>query len=249
MRKAYAALGTAHSLAQYLAINYYGFQVSDLTELTYPEPQSSSSLSQKQLDKVIEENEQKQQSLFEELERERQKRQAAEDRAELTEEQLKQAKAQAKARSQHTANSLQWDENKTRQLLIDSQLAQAGWDINDPEKVGIEVEVQHQPTNSGIGYIDYVLWDDDGTPLAVVEAKRSREHMQKGREQARYYAEGWQNSITAQSPSCSILTVTRFVFGTPSNTTPIVRYLVSIQKKVLSFCNINISTKKRTLNC
>ncbi|MEZ9310734.1 DEAD/DEAH box helicase family protein [Vibrio sp. 10N.286.49.F3] len=189
-RKAYAALGTAHSLSQYLAINYYGFQVSELKELVYPEAPTSNSLTQKQLDKVIEENEQKQQALFDELERERQKRQAAETQVELTAEQLKQAKAQAKSRSQQTANSLQWDENKTRQLLIDTLLAQAGWDINDPEKVGIEVEVEHQPTNSGVGYVDYVLWDDDGTPLAVVEAKRSREHMQKGREQARYYAEG-----------------------------------------------------------
>ncbi|MEZ9936048.1 DEAD/DEAH box helicase family protein [Vibrio breoganii] len=200
VRKAYAALGTAHSLSQYLAINYYGFQVSDLTDLNYPEPSVNSSLTQKQLNKAIEDNEQKQQALFEELERERQKREQAETKVKLTEEQLKQAKTEAKQRSQNTANSLQWDENKTRQLLIDSQLAQAGWDVNDSEKVGIEIEVAHQPTNSSIGYVDYVLWDDDGTPLAVVEAKRSREHMQKGREQARYYAEGLAKQHNCPTP-------------------------------------------------
>ncbi|MDK9771803.1 DEAD/DEAH box helicase family protein [Vibrio sp. B181a] len=186
VRKAYAALGTAHSLSQYMAINYYGFQVSDLQELKYPESALSSNLSQKQLEKVVEENEKQQEALLKELERERQAREAAESKAERTQEQLK----QAKARSQQTANSLEWDEDKTRQLLIDTQLAQAGWDINDKESVGIEVEVKHQPTATGIGYADYVLWNDDGTPLAVVEAKRAREHLQKGREQARYYAEG-----------------------------------------------------------
>lgn len=186
VRKAYAALGTAHSLSQYMAINYYGFQVSDLQELKYPESALNSNLSQKQLEKVVEENEKQQEALLKELERERQAREAAESKAERTQEQL----IQAKARSQQTANSLEWDEDKTRQLLIDTQLAQAGWDINDKESVGIEVEVKHQPTATGIGYADYVLWNDDGTPLAVVEAKRAREHLQKGREQARYYAEG-----------------------------------------------------------
>lgn len=200
VRKAYAALGTAHSLSQYLAINYYGFQVSELTELQYPEPPANIALTQSQLDKVIADNEQKQQALLQELERERQKREQAETKAKLTEEQLTQLKIQAKSRSQHTANSLEWDENKTRQLLIDTQLAQAGWNVSNSEQVGIEIEVAHQPTKSGLGYVDYVLWDDDGTPLAVVEAKRSREHMQKGREQARYYAEGLAKQHNCSTP-------------------------------------------------
>ncbi|EOX1604924.1 DEAD/DEAH box helicase family protein [Vibrio cholerae] len=186
LSKAYAALGTAHSLSQYLAINYYGFHVSDLQELQYPEQPNTASLTQKQLDKVLEENLKQQEALLKELEAERKKREAAENKAELSAEALK----TARARSQQTANSLQWDEETTRKRLIDSQLAKVGWDINDREKVGIEVEVGHQPTPTGKGYVDYVLWDDDGTPLAVVEAKRARESMQKGREQARYYAEG-----------------------------------------------------------
>ncbi|WP_095499325.1 DEAD/DEAH box helicase family protein [Paraferrimonas haliotis] len=188
--KAYTALGTAHSLCQYLAVNYYGVHYTDLKELVYPQQRTSNCLTQQQFDDVVEKNAQKQQALSKELEIEREKRQVAEQQAQLTAQQLQQVKISAKARSKQTANSLQWDENTTRKLLIDTQLAQAGWDIANADKVGVEVEVQHQPTNSGIGYIDYVLWDDDGTPLAVIEAKRSREHMQKGREQARYYAEG-----------------------------------------------------------
>ena len=40
-------------------------------------------------------------------------------------------------------------------------------------EVGKEVEVKHQPTASGLGYADYVLWDDNGNPLAVIEAKKT----------------------------------------------------------------------------
>ena len=30
------------------------------------------------------------------------------------------------------------------------------------------------PNNEGVGFVDYVLWGDDGKPLALVEAKRTR---------------------------------------------------------------------------
>ncbi len=196
-RKAFAALGTAHALSQYLAVHYYGFRIADLTDFIPPVPQSSeSSLTQKQIEKALEENKKQQEALIKELEAERAKREAAEGKIELTEQALR----QAKHRSNQTANSLQWDENKTRQLLIDSQLAKVGWDLSDPDSVGMEVEVAHQPTASGIGYVDYVLWDDNGTPLAVVEAKRSRENMQQGREQARYYAQGLAKQFNCPMP-------------------------------------------------
>ena len=29
------------------------------------------------------------------------------------------------------------------------------------------------PSDSGVGYVDYVLWGEDGLPLAVVEAKKT----------------------------------------------------------------------------
>ena len=50
--------------------------------------------------------------------------------------------------------------------------------------------VSHQPTDSGIGYIDYVLWDDNGKPLAVVEAKKTSVSEQQGKKQAELYAAG-----------------------------------------------------------
>src|SRR5690625_5634339 len=42
---------------------------------------------------------------------------------------------------------------------------------------------------SGIGYVDYVLWDDDGKPLALVEAKRTIESPTSGENQAQLYAD------------------------------------------------------------
>lgn len=94
----------------------------------------------------------------------------------------------------NAANVLEFSEAKTRKWLIDSQLATVGWDIGangaNTESAGQEVEVQHQPTNTGIGYADYVLWDDNGKPLAVVEAKKTAESAEKGQTQARIYAEG-----------------------------------------------------------
>lgn len=41
----------------------------------------------------------------------------------------------------------------------------------------------------GAGFVDYVLWGDDGKPLAVIEAKRARKDPREGKEQARLYAD------------------------------------------------------------
>ena len=55
----------------------------------------------------------------------------------------------------------------------------------------------NMPNNTGIGYADYVLFDDDGTPLAVIEAKRSSVDPAKGRHQAELYAECLKTNMLA----------------------------------------------------
>ena len=45
------------------------------------------------------------------------------------------------------------------------------------------------PNNSGIGFADYVLYGDNGKPLAVVEAKRTSVDEKKGEQQAKLYAD------------------------------------------------------------
>lgn len=93
-----------------------------------------------------------------------------------------------------TANILAFNEATTRARIIDSLLATANWNVglgnaSTPE-VGKEVEVKHQPTASALGYADYVLWDDNGNPLAVIEAKKTAVDPERGRQQAKLYADG-----------------------------------------------------------
>ena len=90
------------------------------------------------------------------------------------------------------ADVLAFSEETTRKWLIDSMLTEAGWDLKS-EWDGMmvkEEEVPYQPTASGIGYADYELKDDDGKPLAVIEAKKTAVDPNVGRKQAQLYADG-----------------------------------------------------------
>ena len=82
------------------------------------------------------------------------------------------------------------NEYETRKYFIDVSLREAGWDLSGSKDK--EFKVQYMPSSTNIsetGYIDYVLWDDDGLPLAVVEAKKTMENASKGENQAQLYAE------------------------------------------------------------
>ena len=50
-------------------------------------------------------------------------------------------------------------------------LKEVGWDVSAPNAT--EYEVEGMPNPTGLGYVDYVLWGDDGKPLGLVEAKRT----------------------------------------------------------------------------
>jgi type I restriction enzyme R subunit len=93
-----------------------------------------------------------------------------------------------------SASSLDFNEQDTRRRLIDGLLISAGWNVGSggtsTQEVGQEVEIPHQPTETGIGFADYVLYDDDGKPLAVIEAKRTSRNPEEGRAQAEHYAHG-----------------------------------------------------------
>jgi type I restriction enzyme R subunit len=78
-------------------------------------------------------------------------------------------------------------EADTRAYIIDVDLRSAGWALT--EKRDREYELTGMPSNKGTGFADYVLWGDDGKPLAVVEAKRSTSDPQEGQQQAKLYAD------------------------------------------------------------
>ena len=109
----------------------------------------------------------------------------------------------AREQGQRAADTLSFSEETTRRRLIDTQLVAAGWRV-DPEgtssdSVGQEHDVDHQPTATGKGKADYVLWGDNGKPLAVIEAKKTSLDADAGRTQAKCYADGLE-AMTGQRP-------------------------------------------------
>lgn len=78
-------------------------------------------------------------------------------------------------------------EHETRKQYIDTMLRDAGWQL------GVdwleEVELQGMPNQAQVGFADYVLYGDNGKPLAVIEAKRTSVDPAKGRQQAKLYAD------------------------------------------------------------
>ena len=80
-----------------------------------------------------------------------------------------------------------YSEQQTRDIFIDLLLKEAGWALN--QERDREYPVIGMPNSSGTGFVDYVLWGDDGKPLAVVEAKRTRTDPRSGQQQAKLYAD------------------------------------------------------------
>ena len=82
---------------------------------------------------------------------------------------------------------LDLSEYKTRKIYIDFMLEDAGW--TEGKDWQGEVELTGMPNKSEAGYADYVLFGNDGKPLAVLEAKRTCVDVVKGRQQAKLYAD------------------------------------------------------------
>jgi len=183
----------------YLA--FAGGKAAELPGFTAPEnqPLADESKSEfkrknKQLqEKLAEQNARLDQALAE-LEATKQAEQLALQQANALKNQIDSAKAsQLRMRTAQAKSSFDFNEAETRQQLIDAELRSRGWDVSldgsSTNAVGKEVQLTGQPTDTGIGYCDYVLWDDNGKPLAVIEAKRTRRNVKEGREQAKLYAD------------------------------------------------------------
>lgn len=102
-------------------------------------------------------------------------------------------------------------EAETRQSIIDIDLQTVGWNI------GVdcieEVQIFGLPnTPSGTGFVDYVLKDDNGKPLAIVEAKRSSKDAKAGLTQGQQY-EAILKEKYGFYPLCSVQTDMRRLFG------------------------------------
>jgi type I restriction enzyme, R subunit len=95
---------------------------------------------------------------------------------------LREEIARIKAANSATPDAHDYSEAETRDVFIDLLLREAGWDLDQPEVAGM-------PNRGGQGFVDYVLWGDDGRPLGLVEAKRTRRDAIAGQQQAKLYAD------------------------------------------------------------
>ena len=97
---------------------------------------------------------------------------------------------QAKQSAEKVTDAHDYNEEETRTYLIDVLLHEAGWKLE--HKRDREYPVSGMPISKvnpkGNGFVDYVLWGDDGTALAVVEAKRANISPEEGKRQAELYA-------------------------------------------------------------
>jgi type I restriction enzyme R subunit len=106
-------------------------------------------------------------------------------------EELKRLRAEVAAAKKASAaqpDTHDYSEAQTRDLFIDLLLREAGWIFSKPGH-DTEFEVSGMPNVQNKGYVDYVLWGDDGKPLAIVEAKRTRKSVHIGQQQAKLYAD------------------------------------------------------------
>ena len=179
-------LKEAHDLARWLCIQYGKVRANQLPVFAQPSASDKADARERrQILEILSAQEAQMEALLSELEEARSKDSAAEKEA----AELKELASAAQA----AADELQFNEAETRTRLIDSFLASAGWDVGEglksTEQVGKEVELDGQPTATGIGYADYVLWDDNGNPLAVIEAKKTAVDAERGRHQAKLYTD------------------------------------------------------------
>ncbi|HEY9746173.1 MAG TPA: DEAD/DEAH box helicase family protein, partial [Oculatellaceae cyanobacterium] len=142
---------------------------------------------------------------LEELQKAQEEKRAEHPHTPATEAQKETIQAEAA----QAAETVGLTEEQTRKQLIDSLLADAGWELrkspedydpnlNKPQALP-EYPVNHQPTSSGIGYADYVLMGPNAKPIAVIEAKKTARSAEDGQAQVKLYADGIEKE-TGQRP-------------------------------------------------
>lgn len=80
-------------------------------------------------------------------------------------------------------------------LVVEQLLKEAGWQVVEkkglivPSRACVGIKVDDMPDGTGRGYVDYVLYDEDGKPLAVIETWLTATDPERGRRQAQFYAD------------------------------------------------------------
>lgn len=156
--------------------------------------EGDASLSRNQLKKRQEQFDAEIEEFQDELKKTQEKNQSLLEENEFYRQQLEDLKKRLEATKQNAAHEDEVhhprNEFETRKFFIDVLLREAGWDLTGANDREYKVSYMPATTNrSETGYVDYVLWDDDGKPLAVVEAKKAMESATNGENQAQLYAD------------------------------------------------------------
>lgn len=186
----------AYDLGRWLYVNFAGGRVEDCPQFVQPPEGGAEAVERRKEKRAILERiaaqEAQMQKLLEDLDAERARAEQAV--ASASELQLALTAGQQSAAVVEAIDPLSFNEAQTRRYLIDLMLADAGWkvgaDLTSTHEVKKEVGVSGQPTDSGTGYADYVLVDENDKPLAVIEAKKTSKSAEIGRTQAKCYADG-----------------------------------------------------------
>ncbi|NEX21502.1 DEAD/DEAH box helicase family protein [Thiorhodococcus mannitoliphagus] len=95
--------------------------------------------------------------------------------------------AATKQANQTVPDAHDYNEAQTRDAFIDLLLHEAGWALDQPRDR--EFPVTGMPNQTGTGFVDNVLWGDDGKPLALVESKRTKRDAREGQQQVKLYGD------------------------------------------------------------
>lgn len=181
-------LGQLFDVARWFHVQIDGGALNSIAAFDAPPPEPEGGAKTKDALEKLRLSEAKYDSVLASLEEEKKKRLEAERAAAEHATEL----AIFKEQGQKLASVLEFDEAATRRRLIDTALIAAGWDVGpngtSTEFVRQEVPLTTMPTESGHGFADYVLYGEDGKPLAVIEAKKTAKDARAGGEQARIYA-------------------------------------------------------------
>lgn len=84
-------------------------------------------------------------------------------------------------------------EKETRERYIDLDLKIAGWEFE--KNMEKEFKLDGMPNRHNTGFADYILYGENGLPLAIVEAKRTSKSALEGKQQAKLYADCVENQF------------------------------------------------------
>ena len=169
----------AHNVGRWIFVNYAAGTVDNCSAFEEPPHGGVESVELRREKRAILERITAQEAQMQKMLADLVQQRSRADEAEATADELQTARLAAFSATQKLSNidPLAFNEEETRTYLIDQMLVNEGWDVGkgmtNTAEVTNETPVKYQVGQSGEGKADYVLEDDNGKPLGVVEAKKT----------------------------------------------------------------------------